>query len=88
MVGLPFALTGQTVRLGRDPANEIVLRDQTVSRNHVRFDRRGSGWTVTDLGSLNGSHVNGQRLEPNVETPLAPGALLQVGDVVISFEAS
>jgi pSer/pThr/pTyr-binding forkhead associated (FHA) protein len=85
-VGLPFALTGETMRIGRDPSNEIVIRDQTVSRAHARVDRRGSGWVLTDLGSLNGTHVNGRRLVANQETPLTPGATLQLGDVILSFE--
>jgi pSer/pThr/pTyr-binding forkhead associated (FHA) protein len=88
MVGLPFALVRDTVRVGRDPANDVVLRDQTVSRNHARLDRRPTGWTITDLGSLNGTTVNGQRLPQETETPLPPGATLQLGDVVLSFEGA
>ena len=88
MVGLPFALTGQSMRIGRDPSNEIVIRDQTVSRAHARVDRRGSGWVVVDLGSLNGTHVQGQRMVANQEVQLAPGATLQLGDVILSFEVS
>jgi SARP family transcriptional regulator, regulator of embCAB operon len=88
MVGLPFALTGESMRIGRDPSNEIVIRDQTVSRAHARVDRRGADWVITDLGSLNGSHVNGQRMVANQEVQLPPGATVQLGDVILSFEVT
>jgi SARP family transcriptional regulator, regulator of embCAB operon len=88
MVGLPFALTGQSMRIGRDPSNEIVIRDQTISRAHARVDRRGAGWVITDLGSLNGTHVNGQRLAANQEVQLPAGATVQLGDVLLSFEVT
>jgi pSer/pThr/pTyr-binding forkhead associated (FHA) protein/NADPH-dependent 2,4-dienoyl-CoA reductase/sulfur reductase-like enzyme len=80
-VGLDFELTGSQMVAGRDPAEQIVLRDDTVSRRHARFDRKGPAWTVTDLGSTNGSFVGGRRLEPNAETPLADGDRLRLGDV-------
>ena len=85
-VGVSFALTGDSARAGRDSGNDIVIRDPTISRNHARFDRRGLGWTVTDLGSLNGTSVNGRRIQPNSETPLPPRATVQLGDVILSFE--
>jgi pSer/pThr/pTyr-binding forkhead associated (FHA) protein len=88
MVGLPFALTGQSMRIGRDPSSEIVIRDQTVSRAHARIDHRPEGWTITDLGSLNGTHVNDRRVIVDQELPLSPGATLQLGDVVLSFEVT
>jgi pSer/pThr/pTyr-binding forkhead associated (FHA) protein/NADPH-dependent 2,4-dienoyl-CoA reductase/sulfur reductase-like enzyme len=87
-VGVPFALTRDSARAGRDSSNDIVIRDPTISRNHARFDRRASGWTVTDLGSLNGTSVNGRRIAPNTETPLPPSATVQLGDVILSFETT
>jgi pSer/pThr/pTyr-binding forkhead associated (FHA) protein len=87
-VGLPFALAGDSASVGRGSSNDIVIRDPTISRNHARFDRRPSGWTVTDLGSLNGTSVNGRRVEPNIETPVPPRATVQFGDVILSFEAT
>jgi pSer/pThr/pTyr-binding forkhead associated (FHA) protein len=86
MVGLSFALAGDSLRVGRDPAAEVALRDQTVSRSHARLDRSGGGWTVTDLGSTNGTAVGGTRLAPNTPAPLRPGAPVQFGDVVCVVE--
>ncbi len=85
-VGLSFALVGDSLRVGRDSASAtIVLRDQTVSRNHASLDRRGTEWLVTDLGSTNGTSVNGQRLAPQQPVPLQPGARVSFGDVECTF---
>ncbi len=57
------ALDGTAVTLGRAADCEVVLpADETVSRQHARLDRREGGWTVTDLGSRNGTFVNGRRV--------------------------
>ncbi len=48
--------------LGRAPTNRIVLRDDLCSREHAEVYRDGDGWAVRDLGSLNGTHVNGEPL--------------------------
>jgi pSer/pThr/pTyr-binding forkhead associated (FHA) protein/NADPH-dependent 2,4-dienoyl-CoA reductase/sulfur reductase-like enzyme len=85
-VGLSFSLVGDSLRVGRDPAAAtIVLRDQTVSRSHASLDRRGAEWLVTDLGSTNGTSVNGQRLAPQQPVPLQPGARVSFGDVECTF---
>jgi pSer/pThr/pTyr-binding forkhead associated (FHA) protein len=88
MVGLSFALTRESLQVGRDPAADLVLRDQTVSRLHASLDRRGDGWSVTDLGSTNGTSVGGRRLAPQETVALQPGAMVQFGDVVCTFEVS
>jgi pSer/pThr/pTyr-binding forkhead associated (FHA) protein/NADPH-dependent 2,4-dienoyl-CoA reductase/sulfur reductase-like enzyme len=85
-VGLSFALVRDSVRVGRDPSSDIVLRDQTVSRNHATLDRRGNEWSVTDLGSTNGTEVGGRRLAPTQATTLRPGDTVGFGDVECRFE--
>ena len=56
-------LEGAVVTVGRGEDCEVVLpADETVSRRHVRLDRSDAGWTVTDLGSRNGTFVNGRRV--------------------------
>jgi pSer/pThr/pTyr-binding forkhead associated (FHA) protein len=87
-VGLSFALVRDSVRVGRDPSSDIVLRDQTVSRNHATLDRRGNEWSVTDLGSTNGTEVGGRRLAPTQATTLRPGDTVGFGDVECRFEVS
>ncbi len=56
-------LTGERLTLGSDTSNDLAIRtDRTVSRLHAAFVRYPGGWSVRDLGSRNGTHVNGQRL--------------------------
>ena len=88
LAGASFALGAPSARVGRDPSADVVLDDDTVSRSHARFDLRPTGWTVTDLGSTNGTHVAGRRLGPNEETAIPFGAVVRVGEVELTLEAS
>lgn len=53
---------GDCLHLGRADDNEIIINDPKVSRNHAVLEWNGSGFTLRDLGSINGTYVNGQRL--------------------------
>lgn len=61
-------------RLGRDPANTIVLRDSAASGQHARLHRDSGVWWLEDLGSLNGTLLN--------DLPLTKPATLAEGDVI------
>jgi DNA-binding NtrC family response regulator len=74
------------VFIGRSPSCTIALEDAKVSRKHVRLLVEDGQARVADLGSRNGTLVNGEKLE--VETTLLPGDRLQVGDSTILFEPS
>jgi pSer/pThr/pTyr-binding forkhead associated (FHA) protein len=65
---------GDTLVAGRSSECDIVLGQDEVSRRHARFERDGDVYQVTDLGSVNGTFVNGRRVER--------GHSLQVGDIV------
>lgn len=68
--------------LGRDPAqSRYVLSHEKVSRQHLRLTLRGAALMVTDLGSANGTYVNGRAVPPGVETELRAGDELGVGPV-------
>jgi hypothetical protein len=74
------------VTVGRAPACEVVVDDDSVSDRHARLAYEAGGWSVTDLGSTNGTAVEGTRLEPNVAAPLPFGAALRLGGVRLRFE--
>jgi hypothetical protein len=80
--GQTFDLTGQ-VRLGRSRSNAIVLSDGKVSRNHLRLDPIRGTYILTDLGSANGTSVNGVRITQPVR--LHDGDLINVGDTQLIF---
>ena len=61
--GARFVLTGEVTRVGRHPDSEIFLDDVTVSRRHAEFRREASHYVVVDVGSLNGTYVNRERIE-------------------------
>ena len=61
--GSRFLLDEDVVHAGRHPDSEIFLDDVTVSRQHAEFHRVGDTFTVTDVGSLNGTYVNRDRID-------------------------
>ncbi|WP_341927123.1 FHA domain-containing protein [Nocardioides psychrotolerans] len=61
--GSRFLLDGDVTHAGRHPDSEIFLDDVTVSRRHAVFHRDGDSFTVSDVGSLNGTYVNRDRIE-------------------------
>jgi pSer/pThr/pTyr-binding forkhead associated (FHA) protein len=72
------------VSVGRADFNDIVLAEPSVSTTHAKLQRRDGLWVISDLGSTNGTYVEG---EPVVgETPLAPGTTIRFGDVAVLFE--
>jgi pSer/pThr/pTyr-binding forkhead associated (FHA) protein len=78
-----FALAAASVTLGRATTNPVVLRDPKVSRSHARIEEEGDGFAIADLGSANGTYVNGARVE---RTRLNPGDVIKLGDSLLRFE--
>ncbi len=75
--GARFLLDTDMVTVGRHPDSDIFLDDITVSRRHATFTRTDDGHTVADLGSLNGTYVNRDRIDG--EIALAGGDEVQIG---------
>ena len=83
--GRRHEVTGEVI-IGRSPSCTIALEDAKVSRRHVRLVVEDGEAKVMDLGSRNGTLVNGEKLEG--EVVLLPGDRLQVGDSTVLFEPS
>jgi pSer/pThr/pTyr-binding forkhead associated (FHA) protein len=72
------------VNIGRGDYNDVVIADPSVSTMHAKLQRREAVWILTDLGSTNGTFVEGERLTG--EAPLSPGTTLRFGDIIVLFE--
>src|SRR6266550_2512011 len=71
--------------LGAEADNDLVLNDPLVSGRHARLRWDGVGWWLEDLGSTNGTLVDGQRIAPHIAQKIAAGARLQLGDMVFEL---
>ncbi len=86
--GIPFTefeLKRMATTLGRQEGNDILLLDGKVSRRHADIISVGGGTLLVDLGSANGSYLNGRRLAPNEQAKLQQGDKIMLGDVEITF---
>ena len=80
--GSRFLLDQDVTTAGRHPDSDIFLDDVTVSRRHVEFHREGGGFSVHDVGSLNGTYLNRERIEA---AALAGGDEVQIGKYRLVF---
>ena len=80
--GTRIVLDQDTTTAGRHPDSDIFLDDVTVSRRHVEIVRDGDAYQVSDVGSLNGTYLNRERVE---SAALADGDVLQVGKYKLLF---
>jgi hypothetical protein len=84
LLGNVFLLHQDITTFGRTTGNDIVIPDGTVSRNHARLLFSQGRWFAEDMGSSNGTWVNGTRVSQ--PTPLSNGDELRLGDDVFTFE--
>jgi pSer/pThr/pTyr-binding forkhead associated (FHA) protein len=82
--GARFLLDDDVVHSGRHPDSDIFLDDVTVSRKHATFHREGNTFVVRDVGSLNGTYVNRERID---EVALQTGDEVQIGKFRLVFYA-
>ena len=76
----------EKISIGRGKSSDVVLQDKKSSRAHLEIHRRDGQFVLVELGSANGTFINGQRLEPNSETALQSGDQVQAGDAQFVFE--
>lgn len=77
-------VVNRSLTIGRHPDCDLVLSDLLVSSFHARLEDRGDSWTLVDLGSTNGTRVEG---EPTSEIALSPGFKIALGNTVMRFES-
>jgi predicted component of type VI protein secretion system len=80
--GVSVPVQGSRLTAGRLERCDLTIQDSTVSREHAAFVRRGERWWVVDLGSTNGTRVNGRRA---AEHPLEPGDQVELGDALVEL---
>lgn len=83
--GNVFELEPVETSIGRDPANGIFLNDMTVSRSHAKITRTANSVTIEDLGSLNGTWVDGAIVN---SAPLHDGSSVQIGTFTLIYHES
>ena len=92
LVGIEGPLAGRALRLssgsviGRGSEADIRLADPLLSRTHARFEKGTAGWTIVDLGSVNGVAAQDERIAPGTEAPLRKGTRLRIGRNVFRFQ--
>lgn len=80
-VGQVFYLDARSLIIGRDPLSDIIINDPEVSRQHARISQTDDGFQIEDLGSTNGTFVEGKRLESD-PIQLEPGQAINMGSGV------
>jgi pilus assembly protein CpaF len=78
---LVFELDADSYTIGREAGNEIVIEDPQVSRRHAQLARQGTSYVIEDIGSTNGTYVNGKRVTAPVL--LANGDMIGLADTVV-----
>jgi len=82
-MGSEYVLTGEEVVVGRSPENAISIPDNSVSRKHLLLRQTPSGWMASDMGSGNGTLINGEAIDE--ETLLENGDQISLGDSEFQF---
>ena len=81
-MGKEFFLRGEVTTVGRGLDCDVVLNDPSVSRRHFRIDKRGSDYFLVDLGSGNGTKLNGTKVK---DQKLDEGNIIDIGTTVLQF---
>lgn len=84
--GMSFPLTGNQMLIGREEGLEVALQDPESSRRHARISWRGDQFVIEDLGSTNGTFVNGVQI--TMPQALNPGDSIGVGQTALVFQVA
>src|SRR5438034_5114404 len=80
-----FKLGSTIVRVGRSPDNQLIVNDSDVSWVHAEIFPQGNGYVIVDLGSTNGTFLNGERLQPKTPCRLNVGDAIRFGATMFSY---
>ena len=83
--GEQIPVPAPVVTIGRGGDADLVIDDDSVSAKHARLEFDLGAWRITDLGSTNGTAIEGVKLAPDVPTPLPYGATVRFGGVKLQF---
>lgn len=83
-----IALGSAVLTIGRVQDNQLVISDPKASSRHAEIRPNGQGYLLVDLGSTNGTFVNGQQLAPNTPHELNPGDDIRIGETSFKYETS
>ena len=75
-----FPITKPIITIGRSPQNDLIIDSPVVSRQHAELKQQGSEYYLHDLGSTNGSVVNGKMVQRGQSPPLHDGTIIRIGD--------
>ena len=83
---MPHSLNRQVITVGRGESNDIVLPSTTVTRQHAQLERTAEGWQVRDLGSQNGTFLDGKPLLPDIPEPWDSRQALRIGSYFLHLQ--
>mgnify|MGYP001829251564 FL=1 len=86
LVGHGFDLERSVIVIGRGQDCDIILDEHQVSRQHARLQHTSQGWMLLDLGSTNGTQINGQQLRAHEPHALQPGDRVALGTAVLALQ--
>jgi hypothetical protein len=81
-----YELGTEIVTIGRSSTNKLVINDGLVSGRHLQVVPRGAEYLLIDVGSSNGTRLNGQRLTPQTPQPLLNGDIIMIGNTTLTVE--
>ena len=85
--GSEYPFDGGEAKLGRTADNDVVIKDASASRSHARVFEKGGKYFLEDVGSANGTKVNGAALKPKAPRELKPGDKISIGDWAFTLGA-
>src|SRR3954471_12310708 len=85
---IELAEDAHEIRIGRRPDLELPLPYPALSGLHARLSRVDGRWQIEDLGSTNGTRVDGERLAAHQPRPIAPGAQIKLGQITLVFDGT